>query len=187
MKKKLSHLIAPTLVTLTLLASPAWAQDASPATSTAAVARATKHAQERDAFVEQQVHQLHDQLQITDQQSKQWDAFAQTMRDNARRHDDASLDRAHKVGSLDALESMKSYAALVQIDADNMQKLVSAFGDLYGVLSDDQKKSADLLFRHPRMSPHHDEESHHHHHHHHHHKHKSSAPAGASSAAPPPS
>lgn len=193
MKKTLSHSIAPALMALALLAAPAWAQD--PAPSSTAVSAAEKHAQKHEDFVEERIMDLHNQLQITDAQSKQWGNFAQTMRENAHRTDDAMKDYAEKSGNLSAVEVMKSYATMAQVHADNMQKLVSALNDLYGSLSDDQKKTADTLFRsRHQMGPAHGHEAegcggggsyHHHHRHHHHHHHHKSAPASSASSAPP--
>ncbi len=49
--------------------------------------------------------------------------------------------------SLNADESIKSYAALAQLHADNMKKLSTAFSALSATLSDDQRKTADVMFR----------------------------------------
>jgi Domain of Unknown Function (DUF1520). len=51
------------------------------------------HSQKRADAVEQRISDLHTQLKITDAQSKQWDAFAQTMRDNAMKTSQAFHDR----------------------------------------------------------------------------------------------
>ncbi len=173
---------APALLTLGLFASCAWAQDTTAATSAgaapaAAAPAAAAHGGKRDRedVVEKRISDLHAQLKITDQQAAQWDAFAQTMRDNAQKTDQAFQERAQKMSSLNADDSMKSYAALAQLHADNMQKLVTAFTALYGVLSEQQKATADTLFRNEGG-----------HHHHGMHKPKAAAPA-AGAAAPAPS
>lgn len=178
MKNTLRNLAAPAMLTLAVLASPAWAQQTAPAsaTSSSSMAMHREHAQKRADIVEQRITDLHAKLQITDQQSKQWNAFAQTMRDNAHKTDQAFRDRADKLATQNADEAMKSYAALAQLHAENMQKLSAALSDLYAVLSDPQKQTADAMYRnggekHHQMS----------------HKHKSGAPAGATSAAMPAS
>ncbi|MGO9444289.1 MAG: Spy/CpxP family protein refolding chaperone [Thiobacillaceae bacterium] len=104
------------------------------------------------SFIDKRIRELHDQLSITDLQSQQWNAFAQTMRDNARKIDKAFRDRAKRLPSLNAEQAMTSYAALAQLHADNMQKLAVAFSALYATLSDEQKKMADSLYRneHPK-------------------------------------
>jgi hypothetical protein len=95
------------------------------------------------------------------------------MRDNAKAADQAFHDRAQKLSSMSADDSMKSYAALTQLHADNMQKLSTAFSALYAALSDDQKQTADVLYRneHPHGKPHHAQRKH--------------APAAADAASAP--
>lgn len=98
-------------------------------------------------MVEHRITDLHGKLKITPAQSTQWDAFAQVMRANARDVDAAFAQRAAKLASLSAVDNMKSYADIEQTRAQDMQKLVASFQDLYGVLSDSQKQAADQLFR----------------------------------------
>ncbi|APC18883.1 hypothetical protein BLL42_25435 [Pseudomonas frederiksbergensis] len=97
--------------------------------------------------VEKRISELHAKLKITDKQSAQWDAYAQTIRDNAHNADTAFVERAGKLSSLNADDAMVSYAKLAQLHADNMQKLATTFSALYGRFSDDQKKHADTLYR----------------------------------------
>jgi protein CpxP len=178
MKTCISKVAVPALLTLALLATSAWAQTpaaTSPEPSSNPQA-ATSHAQKREDFINKRINVLHAQLKITDQQSQQWDAFAQTMRDNAQKMDQVFRDRAHKFSSLNANDTMKSYAAIAQLHADNMQKLAAAFSDLYGTLSDDQKKIADSVYRNEHGKRHAGA-----------HKHKPAAPAGAASAPGPAS
>jgi protein CpxP len=175
MKNSVRKVLVPTLFTLALASAPAWAQTpASGAAATSPSARAAAHAQKHQDLVEQRIDQLHAELNITDQQSQQWDAFAQTMRDNAKSADQAFHDRAHNLPSMNADDAMKSYASLAQVHAENMQKLSTAFSALYATLSDDQKATADVLFRneHGHGKPHHGQ-------------HKR-APAAAAASAPSP-
>ncbi|WP_029919486.1 Spy/CpxP family protein refolding chaperone [Nevskia soli] len=158
---------APALLALALLSSATWAQD----TTTAAPVKKGGHAQKHEDFVEKRISDLHAQLKITNQQSMQWEAFADTMRDNAKKTDEALKDRSQKIATLNADEAMKSYAALAQLHADNMQKMVTAFTSLYNVLSDEQKQTADVVFRNQAEKKHHG------------HMHKGAAPA-ADTAAP---
>jgi len=152
MKIALRNLTAPALLSLALVAAPAMAQqDASAAQKSTASATSTAkdHAQKHADAVENRITELHTQLKITDQQSKQWDAFAQTMRDNAHTADAAFRDRAQKLPTMSAPDAMKSYADLTQTHADNMKKLSSAFSDLYSVLTPEQKQIADAMYRNP--------------------------------------
>jgi protein CpxP len=99
------------------------------------------------SLVERRITDLHSKLHITPAQGQQWDQFAQVMRDNAKDTDQAYQQRAEKIGSMSAVDNMQSYAQIEQQRAQNMQKLVPAFQNLYGSLSDQQKKTADDLFR----------------------------------------
>jgi protein CpxP len=156
MKNSVRNIAMPALLTLAMFAAPIWAhaQAAADQTSTAAPA-AKSHAQKRQDMVEQRIAELHTQLAITDQQSKQWDAFAQTMRDNAQKTSQAFKDRAQKLATMNADDAMKSYSDLAQLHAQNMQKLSSAMSDLYASLSDEQKQTADSLYRHEPGKGHH--------------------------------
>ncbi|MGO9443537.1 MAG: Spy/CpxP family protein refolding chaperone [Thiobacillaceae bacterium] len=150
MKNHIRKATMPTLLTLAFLTTSAWVQTtaaSSPDTPSSNATAAASHAQKHEDFVEKRIKDLHAQLKITDQQTPQWDGFAQTMRDNAQKMDQAFHDRAQKLGSLNADDAMKSYAALAELHADNMQKLAAAFSALYGTLSDDQKKIADVLYQ----------------------------------------
>lgn len=163
MNKMIRISAASTVLALAGLAGAAWAQDnaaaaAAPASSAPAAKHAGKHGNHEDR-VEQRIAELHSQLGITDAQSQQWDAFAQTMRDNAQRTDEAFKDRAQKFHSLSADDAMKSYAQLAQLHADNMQKMAAAFSTLYASFSDEQKQAADKVFRYEAAQRH---KGHHH-------------------------
>ena len=86
-------------------------------------------------------------LHITPEQSQQWDQFTQVMRDNAKQMDHTYQQRAAKLGTMSAVDNMQSSAQIEQQRAQDMQKLVPAFQTLYSSLSDQQKQTADQLFR----------------------------------------
>lgn len=176
MKKLFTLPLALSLVLLGGIATAQSTAPASAATSTSAPTAKKSHMQRRMDAVEQQINDLHDELGITDTQSSQWNAYAQVMRDNAQRTGEALHARHQKMESMNADESMKSYAQLAQLNADNMQKLSAAFSDLYATLSPTQKQTADELFRNrppkQRMDGRKEHGS------------KESKPANASSAAP---
>jgi periplasmic protein CpxP/Spy len=178
MKNSMRNVAVPALLVFALFTSPAWAQQSmAPASaSSSAVPAKASHAQRRADAVEDRITQLHGQLNITDAQSKQWDAFAQTMRDNAKKADQAFRDRAQKLPTMNAEESMKSYADIAQIHADDMKNMASAMSDLYAVLSPEQKETADTLYRNQPMKRHQAMQKH---------NMKSSAPASGSSSATP--
>jgi periplasmic protein CpxP/Spy len=49
--------------------------------------------------------------------------------------------------SLNAVENMQSYANIAQRHAQDVQRLVPAFQNLYNSLSDEQRRTADQVFR----------------------------------------
>ncbi len=163
MKSTLVQRAAPLLITTMLVAAPGWAQTtagqtnpgdnapsgttqkAMPHTSRAASARQPGEAMQN--LVERRIADLHSRLHITPQQSQQWDQFAQVMRDNGKAMDQIYQQRAEKLGSMSAVDNMQSYAQIEQQRAQDVQKLVPAFQLLYASLSDQQKKTADEMFR----------------------------------------
>ena len=139
---------------LPLLAMPvgAFAQTAAaptpaptPASTSTAVSASMPKAMA--ARVEQHIKQLHDQLGITAAEQSQWDQFAQVMRDNAAQISQAFADRGAKLDTMTAADNMQSYAQLSQVHATNMQKLASSFQSLYNSFPDQQKQTADAVFR----------------------------------------
>jgi periplasmic protein CpxP/Spy len=120
-------------------------QKAAPHSSHAAMAR--QPGETMQSLVEHRITDLHGKLHITSQQSQPWDQFAQVMRDNAREMDGVYKQRAQKLDSMSAVDNMQSYALIEQQRAQDVQKLVPAFQTLYSSLSDQQKKTADQIFR----------------------------------------
>lgn len=157
MKSILRKAAIPLALSLTMLTCVTYAQNTPPTSSASSTSTSAKktHGQKRLDEVQQQIDTLHSQLQITDAQSKQWNAYAQVMRDNARKAAEAFQQRAQKMPTMNADEVMKSYARLAQMHADDMQQLSSAWSDLYAALSPGQRKTADELFRNRSMKPHH--------------------------------
>lgn len=151
MNLSLRRLTTPTVLALALLTAPAWAQTSPTSGTTPPPGSGTQeqHAQKRADNVEARITDLHTKLQITDQQSKQWNAFAQTMRDNAQKARESFRDRSQKLSTMSADDAMKSYADITQMHAENMKKLSSSFSDLYAVLSPQQKQLADAIYRNP--------------------------------------
>jgi hypothetical protein len=99
------------------------------------------------ARVEQRIKQLHSELDITPAQEAQWNQFAQVMRDNATAMDQKLNERGTQLATMNAAQDMQSYADLSAQHAQDMQKLASAFETLYNSMSDEQKQTADAVFR----------------------------------------
>jgi len=144
-------------------ASPAMPQAAAPSTMNSAPSGTTHKAmpsasssttmprrqpgETMQGLVERRITDLHSKLHITNDQGQQWNQFAQVMRDNAKDTDQSYQQRAEKLGSMSAVDNMQSFAQIEQQRAQDMQKLVPAFQTLYTSLTDQQKKTADQLFR----------------------------------------
>jgi hypothetical protein len=48
---------------------------------------------------------------------------------------------------MDAVDGVKSYGAVIEAHEAGMKKFIPAFETLYNSMSDEQKKTADALFR----------------------------------------
>ena len=118
-----------------------------PVAGPAAGAATTTPEQAEQQAAEQRIQTLQAALQIAPPQMAQWTSFAQAMRDNATATDALFRSRAASAATMNAVDNMKSYAAVARSYADNTQKLSDAFGALYAALSDAQKQVADRLFR----------------------------------------
>ncbi len=97
--------------------------------------------------VEKRITDLHDKLHITAAEQPLWQAFSDTMRQNARDMDQLAEQRHAGLKSMTAVADMQSYADLAQAHAAQMQKLVPAFASLYDAMPPAQKKQADDVFR----------------------------------------
>ena len=111
-----------------------------------AVARAeddaTSHAM---AVMEAHIHSLHDRLRITGAQQSQWDAVAEAMMANARHV--AALHGEFENDPPSAPADLRRYAAIAQAHAEDTQRIVAPFEQLYAVMSPEQQKVADDTFR----------------------------------------
>jgi hypothetical protein len=142
------------------LAAPAsFAQQSAPAPEAAppppAAAAPMKPAHKRttqEERVEAHIKALHAQLKITPDQEQEWDAVAQVMRDSALTIDQLSQERSTARAKMSAVNNLKSYEAIADAHADEMNKLVPAFSALYDKMSDGQKKNADMVFSHRRAA-----------------------------------
>lgn len=95
--------------------------------------------------VEGRIAFLRAELQITDAQAKLWDAYAGTLRDNAKRLKDsgggmmAGMQSPALLGQLDAQEKMLS----ARLEGIKAMKVTLA--PLYEALTEEQRKTADEL------------------------------------------
>jgi hypothetical protein len=101
----------------------------------------------RSETVEQRIATLHDQLKITPDEEKKWDAVAKAMRDNAANLDKVVAD-SHATSSqgMTAVEDLKMYQKYAQAHVDGLKHLTSSFETLYSAMPEAQKKTADAVF-----------------------------------------
>lgn len=97
--------------------------------------------------VNRRIADLHAKLHITAAEEPQWHQFADVMRANASRMAQIFAVREKDFRSMNAVDDMKSYAGIAQQHAKNMELLVPAFENLYNSLSEEQKQTADRLWR----------------------------------------
>jgi protein CpxP len=144
--------IAAILVS-TFVAGAAAAQTPEQSANPQAPANATPSAMaksdaKRDNAEEQHIAALRAQLKITAAEESQWNAVAETMRQNVKDLDRAIDTRDATIASATAIDNLKSYADIAQVHANGVKKLASAFAGLYSSMTDDQKKQADEVFSH---------------------------------------
>jgi periplasmic protein CpxP/Spy len=96
--------------------------------------------------VETRIKSLHDQLKITAAEEPQWNAVAQSMRDNAKNTGALIAARTKKAKTMSAIDDLHSYRAILQAHLDGIDKLTTAFETLYSAMPDTQKKLADTVF-----------------------------------------
>jgi Skp family chaperone for outer membrane proteins len=134
------------LAAVTLSGGSAWAQAAAPADPGGAPARAARSERDGMAVMDRHIAGLQRRLKITPAQQPQWDAFTAVMRQNATHMETLQRDRADKVAAMTAPEDMRSYADVARAHADDLQRLIPAFDELYASMTPEQKAVADRTF-----------------------------------------
>ena len=123
---------AALLVMASLAAVPALAQDA---------------AGGKNGGLETRISTLHDQLKITPDQEKNWQAVAKIMRHDSEESRKLVEEKRKDEASLTAVADLNAYAEIAEAHAKHAKHLAKAFATLYDGMSDDQKKAADEVFR----------------------------------------
>lgn len=100
-------------------------------------------------LVEARIKELHTKLHVTAAQEAAWNDVAQMMRDNAKAMVEPQQDRAADAKSMNAsaIDVLKSYSGVVDAHADGLHKFIPVFQKFYDTLSEEQKKTADVMFR----------------------------------------
>jgi periplasmic protein CpxP/Spy len=94
--------------------------------------------------IESHISEVKNQLEISNAQSAQWDAFCRVERENAVAVAIALKERdAMKSGT--AIDELKSYARITQTRATSVQRMIPVFQALYDSMTPHQKKNADQV------------------------------------------
>ena len=115
----------------------------------------TPSSRSHEDSVETRIKELHQKLKITPAQESQWNTFAEVMRDNAQTVDVVLKERSENLHTMSAVDDLRSYQRLADAHADGLKKLVPAFEALYNTMSEDQKKTADVVFAEHEKRPQH--------------------------------
>lgn len=110
-------------------------------------ARHRAHALSPAQAVERRIAELHRRLEITAEQEPLWGVVAGVMREDAQAVEAAAKLRQEKLGTMSAVDNLRSFQVLAQTHADGLNKLTDAFATLYAAMSDGQKRNADAVFR----------------------------------------
>jgi len=138
---------AALFVVVGMTAVPALAQTPPPATPPAAAPAMTQAAPKHENALETRISTLHDQLKITADQEKKWQAVAKVMRSNAEASHALVMEKRKDEANLTAVADLNAYADIAEAHAKHVRKLAKVFSDLYDSMSADQKKAADDVFR----------------------------------------
>jgi hypothetical protein len=90
---------------------------------------------------------LHDRMRVTAEQEQLWESVAQAIRASAGNTAPLLKDRFRATSNGTALEVLRSYESLGEVQLDSLKKFMIAFDAFYGGLSDAQKKIADAILR----------------------------------------
>lgn len=128
-----------------MIAAPLVAVQAQTAHTTVAARQ-----QAKAETVDQRITMLHSALKITPAEETDWQAVAQTMRDNAAAMEKLAADKASQTNKT-AVEDLQTYEQFAQAHVDGLHKLVAAFQTLYGTMPPAQQKLADQVFQQSRQ------------------------------------
>ncbi len=95
--------------------------------------------------VEGRIAFLKTELKITDAQAKPWDAFAQSLRDNAKKLGGMRSMMGRGTGGATLAQRLDQQEQWYSARLDGIKSLKASFTPLYAALSDEQRKTADQL------------------------------------------
>lgn len=138
---------------IALAAAPSAAQDATPAAKEPRAAQPSQRQARAlpSERVESRITELKSALKITPAQEPQWNAFADTLRKQARAGDGrvkehrARADKGAKAAPVTAIQRLEQRQAFMKEASARMDELLATARPLYATLSPEQQKIADDL------------------------------------------
>ena len=101
----------------------------------------------QEETVEQRIATLRSELKITPAEENDWNAVAQTMRDNAAAMEKLANDKAaQSQQTVTAVQDLQTYAEFAQAHVDHLKLLTERFQTLYNMMPEQQRKRADQVF-----------------------------------------
>jgi len=150
MKRKAYQVAVPVTLVVVMMAFLAAIFFANANLSFAASGNKKSSAVARTSAVEHteaQIKQLQGTLKITEAQKELWNNLTKVMRENAKDMDALTKARAENAKTMNAVEHMKLHSQITEAHLDQLKKFIPPFEALYASMSDEQKKSADTIFR----------------------------------------
>jgi len=99
------------------------------------------------AAVDARIARLRSELRITPAEMPQWQTLAAVMRENDAGMHGLFEQRAAEARTMNAVQILQWYREFVHMHADDLDRAVPAFTNLYNVLSPEQRATADQLLR----------------------------------------
>lgn len=96
---------------------------------------------------EKRIKAMHDKLGITLDEEESWDVVAETMRNNEARLIDLIQERHRNARVMNALEQLEADQEIMQARLDGVVQIRDAFQPLYDIMTYEQKKNADRIFK----------------------------------------
>jgi hypothetical protein len=99
-------------------------------------------------YIEGRIAFMHAELRITDSQMAAWTEFANVLRANAKRSADARAIQGQQTSATNA-DRLDEQERWLAVRLESVRALKAAYGKLYAVLDEKQKKTADELMAMP--------------------------------------
>lgn len=151
----MKRMILPVFAVATLIAGPVMAQSvvkpgmvghhvSSTPTTRGGSVGCMEQMSDMAQHVDGRIALMRTKLKITDKQMPQWNAFADTMRDNARRMTEMHR-KMGQAASMSAPERLDQTEKMTAGMMEAVQSSKAAFMPLYSVLTPEQKKTVDTM------------------------------------------